>query len=264
MIKIAHLSDLHFGAEDKTALEQTAEQIHADNYALIIVSGDVTQRGKRTEFAAAAKWLNQFTQPTLIVPGNHDTPLLNLATRITTPFERFSNWFNTHTGPVHIGKVSAYGLNTARGWQARKNWAEGSVDLGMLTKLTKFADETHQSLNILCAHHPFLEPPNSPLKTLTKRGMEANYHLQESRISLFLYGHIHAPGAHLWSSKNGRYLGISAGTLSVRLRNEAPSFNSINITNETIEVLVNILGDATRQTRSLGRWNRQNLEPLDV
>jgi 3',5'-cyclic AMP phosphodiesterase CpdA len=39
-----------------------------------VVSGDITQKGLRGEFAAAAAWLERLPKPQITCPGNHDVP----------------------------------------------------------------------------------------------------------------------------------------------------------------------------------------------
>lgn len=268
MIRIAQISDVHFGAEDQNALDQATAHIRRENYDLIAVCGDLTQRGKRTEFESAAAWLSKLPGEKLVVPGNHDTPLLDLAARVTKPFQRFEETFGSLAGPSRSGQVATYGMNTARGWQARRNWAEGSVNLralgDIITDITQNADQSAHAVSILMAHHPFIEPPGSPLKTVTQRGKEASRLLQAGPINLFLYGHIHVPIGQVWSSEHGAYLGVSTGTLSVRLRGERPSFNSIDIDETRIHVRTHKIIDAEIDTQTLGCWTIDTLAPVSI
>ncbi|MEO0715196.1 MAG: metallophosphoesterase, partial [Pseudomonadota bacterium] len=87
-MKIVQLSDIHFGVEDRGALALAGSVIESSEPDALIICGDLTQRGKRSEFAAAREWIDGFSRPTLVVPGNHDTPLLNMVERVTSPFDR--------------------------------------------------------------------------------------------------------------------------------------------------------------------------------
>ncbi|MFC1672737.1 metallophosphoesterase family protein [Pseudomonadota bacterium] len=88
-ITIAHFSDLHFGGVDPGQVEQETnriierinQQTSGRGVSFIAVTGDITQRGRPSEFKQAEKWLRgvadklQVPVPSpriLIVPGNHD------------------------------------------------------------------------------------------------------------------------------------------------------------------------------------------------
>ncbi|MEO0981810.1 MAG: metallophosphoesterase [Pseudomonadota bacterium] len=221
-MKIVQLSDIHFGVEDPGALALARTVIETTEPDALIICGDLTQRGKRSEFAAAREWIDGFNLPTLVVPGNHDTPLLNMVERVTSPFDRFEETFADMLGPLDVGRWLFKGLNTARGWQARSNWAEGVVDLDRLTHIA-----SGDAYTAIVCHHPFMSPPGTPLKTKTKRGDAADKLMQRAPASLVLSGHVHAPTVEERGGNGGRYLAITAGTLSTRLRQSPPSCNLI-------------------------------------
>jgi len=233
MIHIAQFADIHFGTEDRDALARVETEIRRDPPDLIVVCGDLTQRGKRREFAAARSWLEAFSLPVLCVPGNHDTPLLNLQARLTGPFDRYERYFADWGGPSRMDDWTLAGLNTARGWQARRNWAEGVVNLDDL-HAAAHAGGTGPTM-VVC-HHPFASLPGAPLRTDTFRGEAAETLLQESPASVLLTGHVHEPSASLRRSGAGTYLAIAAGTLSTRLRSHPPSFNRIHASATDVSV----------------------------
>ena len=73
--RILHVSDLHFGARDDPVLERgLAALIERIGPELVIASGDLTNRGRRSEHERAAAFLNRLGPPVLAVPGNHDIP----------------------------------------------------------------------------------------------------------------------------------------------------------------------------------------------
>lgn len=53
MRRIAHISDLHFGAADELVAERLIECVTSLEPHLVICSGDLTQRAKTAEFTAA-------------------------------------------------------------------------------------------------------------------------------------------------------------------------------------------------------------------
>ena len=75
MRTLVHLSDLHFGTvrqEIVLPLLSLLERIQPD---LVAVSGDLTQRARKEQFAAARDFLDAMPFPKIVVPGNHDVPL---------------------------------------------------------------------------------------------------------------------------------------------------------------------------------------------
>ena len=229
MTRIIQIADIHFGTEDPdalTAFEETAAELQADALA---VCGDLTQRGKRSEFREAREWLNKFQLPKIVVAGNHDTPLLNLVERVVSPFERHDSYFGDLAGPVAAKDAIMVGLNTSRGWQTRHNWAEGSVNLEDLEDALLEADDSASKTGMLICHHPFLSPPQAPLRTATRRGQRASRRLAQSAVRYLLTGHVHAPSVSIVNHHGRAYVAVSAGTLSTRLRATPPSFNVIEV-----------------------------------
>jgi 3',5'-cyclic AMP phosphodiesterase CpdA len=244
-MRLIHASDIHFGSEDPAAIKAATDYIKDSDADALIISGDVTQRGKRIEFEAAKRWLGQFSIPTLCVPGNHDTPLLNLQHRLSSPFKRYHDFLSDYDGPLTVSGWTFLGLNTARGAQARANWAEGAVNLSHIQQLS---DAPRKS--VLVCHHPFVSPPKTPLRTRTRNGKAADLLLQQSPVQLLLAGHVHAPTLNVRGSGNASYLSITAGTLSTRLRGERPALNVIDLTDDHISATAIFL-QAAHQTRTL-------------
>ena len=229
MTVIAQISDIHFGAEDENAIAAAESCIKATEPDMLVVCGDLTQRGRTREFDAAAEWLDGFDIPKLIVPGNHDTPMFNVAARAAEPFKRFKRRFGQYFGVAETGNAIAVGLNTARGWQARRNWAEGSVNLDDLDDVLIRAAASEADVKLIACHHPFHSLPGAPLRTRTRRGRRAADKVAASHVQMVLTGHVHTPSVGLRQRANGCYLAVSSGTLSVRLRAEPPSFNLIRL-----------------------------------
>ena len=75
MLRILHVSDLHFGTpsvpEQVEALERFIEREPLD---AIVISGDLSQRTRRHEFERAGRFVRlcEGKAPTLVVPGTLD------------------------------------------------------------------------------------------------------------------------------------------------------------------------------------------------
>ncbi len=256
-MKLFHISDIHFGREDENALAQVETQFRLHKPAALVVSGDVSQRGKRSEFRAARRWLDKFNAPRIVVPGNHDTPLLHLPARIVAPFDRFDEYFLKFRDALSLSGTYISGLNTARGWQARRNWAEGSVNLEDLdAEISRVEDQT-STLNFLTCHHPFEPHPDAPLQTRTSRGSRASEALAKSRFGFLLVGHVHKPSVNKVVHGECSYISLCAGTLSNRLRDMKPSFNLIEITEDHVDARAILIGPGQQTSvMKLGRWAR--------
>ncbi len=261
-MKIAHFADLHFGCEDRNALEAASSLVREMKVNAIVVAGDLTQRGKREEFEAAQDWLSRFSVPILCVPGNHDTPLLNLPARAADAFGRYDRYFSGRAGPLELEGISIRGLNTSRGWQTRMNWAEGRVNLDDLDRAISASGV--DAVHVLACHHPFLSPAKASLQTATKRGEEASRRVAGSPVQIVLNGHVHTPHAELVREHAGNYLAITAGTLSTRLRAQPPSFNILSIRDGMLVLNVQSYSDNHFQEATHGCWDMKTLEPIST
>lgn len=64
-----HVSDLHFGNEDRAALDWFAQEVARERPDAVICTGDLTMRGSAREFAAAQDYLASLGVPLWVVPG---------------------------------------------------------------------------------------------------------------------------------------------------------------------------------------------------
>lgn len=263
MTRLVQMADLHFGVEDTRALELSADWISSSDVDGIVVCGDLSQRGKRSEFNAAAKWLEQFTVPVLVTPGNHDTPLLDMSARALAPFRRFWRYFEERRMSIDLERARIAAINTSRGWQARRNWAEGSVDLDDLTDALDHLEEARGRVGVIACHHPFRSPVDAPLRISTRRGQRASALMETSCAQLLLTGHVHTPSAEIWRGETGAYLNLTCGTLSQRLRAAPPSFNVIDFGDEKISAWSMTCGEGVVTAAPMGTWARVGLEPTE-
>lgn len=195
MTVIAHLSDLHFGAEDRTAVAALAADVGAARPDLIVVSGDLTQRARHREFHAAAQFLRGLPAPVLAVPGNHDITPFDLFERFTDPWERWRRHVTDETEPVWTdGEVAVVGLNTARRGGFYLNWARGRVDPVRLDRLeARLAALPSGPFRIVVAHHPFASPALAPKARAVGGAAEALAILVRHGVGMLLTGHLHLP-----------------------------------------------------------------------
>lgn len=227
LFRLAHLSDIHFGGENVEAVAAAGEMLRREPFDLIVVSGDLTALGEVPEFEKAAAWLDTLPPSRLIAPGNHDTPYLAWADRLTGPFRRFE----THVGPAASQEwdgpgVRVRGINTARGMQPRLNWSKGQISARQVERaIAAFGPEDR--LRIVVVHHPLIEMLGGPMTARVWGGPKAAGRFAEAQVDLVLSGHIHAPFTWPYPCGDGRTYAVGAGTLSVRERGVPPGFNII-------------------------------------
>ncbi len=237
-VRLLHISDVHFGAEDQEALaavEKLAAHIKPD---AVVIAGDITQSGRRSEFEAARAWFDQLGFLPITAPGNHDTPIFHLAARMVAPFDRYARYM---AGLDVVGRLVELGgglvrisaINTARGVQGRVNWADGVIDLKDLeAALERLAGGPEGAWRILVCHHPLAEPGHSRIAVDTRRGGEALRRCAAAKVDAILTGHIHDPFAHHLGIMRRPMVQMGSGTLSTRLRATRPSFCVIHIDGE--------------------------------
>jgi 3',5'-cyclic AMP phosphodiesterase CpdA len=233
-----HISDLHFGLEDKAALDWVAHAIAAEHPAAVAVTGDLTMRARRHEFAAACRWIGALPAPVTVEPGNHDMPYFNLIERFIAPYRRFRAIEGLLEKPLDLGDLHIIPLQTVTRAQPRFPWVDGWVREPALASTLAAIDALPEGCRVLVtAHHPL--PEKAPDgRTLTINGTRAMEELARRKVLAVLTGHVHDPFDLTERTVAGPLRMIGAGTLSQRVRSTPPSFNEITIEGRTVHVRV--------------------------
>ena len=91
MIRLFHVSDVHFGAEDPAALAWFAERVAVEKPDAVIMTGDLTMRATKREFQAGGAWLQSLGVPVTVEVGNHDIPYYwDPFRRLFAPYQRYA------------------------------------------------------------------------------------------------------------------------------------------------------------------------------
>jgi 3',5'-cyclic AMP phosphodiesterase CpdA len=235
-VRFAHLSDIHFGGENKAAVAAAAERIRAGDFDLTIVSGDLTRYAEHAEFEEAVAWLNSLPEPRLVTPGNHDAPYLAPLERVFMPFQRFEKHIGRAPAQNWRGQgVGVRGLNTARGAQPRINWSKGQISVTQ-AKAAAAWFQPGDDLRIVVVHHPLIEMIGGPMSARVWGGERAAAIFAEAKVDLVLSGHIHAPFTWPYPHGDGRTYAVGSGTLSIRERGVPPGYNEIEVEGGCIRV----------------------------
>jgi 3',5'-cyclic AMP phosphodiesterase CpdA len=235
--RIAHLSDIHFGAHDPAVVAASEAWLAEHRPDLVIVSGDLTQRARIGQFRQARAWLARLREAghrLLVVPGNHDVPLYDVATRFTAPLHRYKHYISHDLCPwFEDDHVAVLGINTARSL----TFKSGRINREQMALIEEsFAPVPAEKTRILVTHHPLYAMPigeGSELSEAVGRHEDAARAVCRAGVHIALAGHFHrtyAAAARKMVERAGGALIIQAGTAtSVRLRNdELQSFNWIH------------------------------------
>lgn len=239
-VRILHLSDIHFGYEDASAVAASAAFAASAPFDLLVVSGDLTQEGREPQFRSAAAWLSALPGPRLVTPGNHDTPWMGLIERVRRPFAGYARaigppWLASFVSP----RLTAVAVNSARGWQLRLNWSKGEISRGQAEAASRRLEGAPpNALRVLVCHHPLLEVPDAPMTARVRGGAFAAARFARAGVDLILSGHLHAPFVQPLPFADKRTYAVGAGTLSRRERGAPASFNVIELDGERMTVSV--------------------------
>ena len=198
MGRILQFSDVHFGCEHKGAVAAALEYAHATPNDLVLITGDITQKGYPKEFAAAGRWMRAMPEPRFVIVGNHDVPYWDAVARLFHPWKAFetATGFPAHDGQFCNETVMVRGVVTARGWQARPNWSKGVIDLDQTRRAAEALRQAPiGALRILACHHPLIEMIGAPMTGEVKRGDKAALIFAEAGVDLITTGHVHVPFA---------------------------------------------------------------------
>lgn len=207
MTRILHLSDLHFGYEREALVEPLLDLVNAARADLVVVTGDLTHRGRSAQFAQAAAFLRRIEAPLIAVPGNHDIPLYKLADRMMRPYSRWRRAIARNLEPVgHVGAVRVQGVNSVD----PMSWQRGSISETQVERVLRSVDAG--CVNIAALHHPMQQGPTVD-KALMKGAPEALARFESHGVQLVLTGHLHIWSIGAFQGAQGRpILQVQAGT----------------------------------------------------
>lgn len=222
-MELVHLTDLHFGCEDKAALTAVEKFVDQRKPDAVIVTGDISRDGLASELENACAWMRALAAPVMLTPGNHDVPYYEPLGRLLYPWRRIRRaQHGLIVDAWHTEQWSIAPVNTARAWQIRLNWAQGEISRGQTAlAAAELQKAAPGALRIVITHHPLDWPNDAPIKGVTRGGVSALRKLADAGAQLFLSGHLHFASTRLFETKA---LSIVSGTLSQRVRHEPCAF----------------------------------------
>jgi len=245
MIKLFHVSDVHFGAEDPDAIRWFDACVANEKPDAVIMTGDLTMRATRAEFQAGGDWLRSLKVPVTLEVGNHDIPYYwDPFRRLFAPYQRYAAIEEMIEEQLDIPGVTIVPLKTTARAQWRLNWSKGRVSRGSLRRALAMIEAAPAgNLIFIAAHHPLIEGPTTGTAR-TRHGDAALTQLAAAGAHAVLSGHVHDPFDIPVDRAGWTIRMIGAGTLSRRTRQSPPAFNEIIIEDGRFETLSRTMDDA--------------------
>jgi 3',5'-cyclic AMP phosphodiesterase CpdA len=233
-----HISDLHFGRVDAAIVEKLHGLICSCTPHVLAVSGDLTQRARSREFAEAAAFLRSLPFPQIVVPGNHDVPLHNVAARWLRPLDKYRRYISEDLEPFFgDDEIAMVGINTARSL----TWKGGRINKTQVERgCERLDDSGPERVRIVVTHHPFDLPAGHSRRDLLGRAHMAMAGFARAHVDLFLAGHLHVGhigGTARYNIEGYAALVVQAATASsTRSRGEPNSCNLLHVNGPEISI----------------------------
>jgi 3',5'-cyclic AMP phosphodiesterase CpdA len=218
---------------------------------LTILSGDLTMRARRGELEGARQFVNALPLPRLVIPGNHDIPMINQPVdRFFNSFKRYQAVFGEDLEPEMIlHGMHVVSVNSTRAFGFHPDWSEGRLSRKQLGNLeTRFQATPPQHHRILVLHHPLLAL-QIPGRAVVKPLKDLMHVMERARVDLVLCGHFHRSQilstglSNLWQS----IISQAPTVCSHRLQGEPQGFHEILLQDHRIEVIHHVFRNGTFQ-----------------
>lgn len=226
MSVLLQISDTHFGTEEPQVVEALVALAIQQRPDVVVLSGDITQRARQSQFRAAKAFVDRLGAPLLAVPGNHDIALFDVWARLTRPYAGYARVFGADLEPVYASPdLLVIGVNTTRAWR-HKNGEVSTAQIDRVANLLNAAGP--QQLRVVVVHQPAAVPKAGDRPNLLRGHQAATQVWAAAGADLVMGGHIHLPYTLALHGLARRLWVVQAGTaVSSRIRSGVP--NSVNI-----------------------------------
>jgi 3',5'-cyclic AMP phosphodiesterase CpdA len=223
---LLQISDTHFGTEQRPVVDALATLSLQQRPDLLVLSGDITQRARPSQFRTARAFVDGLATPALAIPGNHDIPLFDLIARLQHPYARHRAAFGDDLEPVHSSReMLVVCVNTTR-WYRHKSGAVSAQQIERVA--TRLARADPGQLRVVVIHHPVAVPRAEDDHNLLRGHAAAVQRWGTAGGDLVMGGHIHLPYVLPLRGLARPMWAVQAGTaVSWRVRDGMP--NSVNL-----------------------------------
>ncbi len=230
-MNIVQISDTHFGTEQPLVERALIENLRATPPDVILLTGDVTQRARRSQYAAAQSFLKRLpSHHFMVIPGNHDIPLYNLWGRLTNPYGGFKQAFSRLEATWISDACTIIAINSTDPARHKDGvFSQEKID----QVAAQLEASRHSQVRIVAAHHPVAVVLPIDAENITHNAELAVKTWSAAGMDVILGGHIHypfiAPVRQHYPNINTSAWIMQAGTaISRRVRNQkSNSFNRI-------------------------------------
>ena len=224
MTLLMQVSDPHFGTERAPVVDALARLAHRLKPDVLLLSGDITQRATRAQFAAARAFVERLQVPRCVtVPGNHDIPLWHLPLRVLRPYARYSAAFGAELETsLETDDLLLLALNTTRWWRH----ADGQLSAAQIAHAARrIAQARPGQRRVVMVHQPLAVTQPEDEKNRLHGHAAALRAWGAAGVDLIVGGHIHLP--FVLPLAGGGWA-VQAGT-AVSHRVRAGAGNSVNV-----------------------------------
>ncbi|RYX91277.1 MAG: metallophosphoesterase [Comamonadaceae bacterium] len=192
MTTLLHISDTHFGTEQAPVCEALRALSRDQKPDVLIFSGDLTQRARSAEFAAARAYVDSLgIAQVLVLPGNHDIPLYNVFARMFHPYQGYAREFGTELSPViDTPAVLVVGINTTRASRHKNGVVSGEQIEAVCATLGRARPG---QLRVVVTHQPAAVFRDKDEHDRLRGADPALQAWSAAGADLVLGGHIHLP-----------------------------------------------------------------------
>lgn len=231
MTLLVQISDTHFGTESAPVVEALVRMVRGLSPALVVLSGDITQRARPAQFRAARAFVDRLQAPaTLVIPGNHDIALFDLASRLLRPYAQHRRAFGHDLEPCFESEnFLVVSVNTTRRYLHER----GVVSPRQVDRVAqRLHRATPAQLRVVVTHQPVHVTRDEDRDELLRGHEPAVRCWAAAGADLILGGHSHLPFVKPLHEHHAgltrRVWVVQAGTaVSSRVRHDA--VNSVNV-----------------------------------
>lgn len=250
MTLLVQISDTHFGTESAPVVDALVRTVVALAPSLVVLSGDITQRARPAQFRAARDFVERLQAPaTLVIPGNHDISLFNLAARLFNPYANHRRVFGHELEPsFESDALLVVSVKTTRRYLHER----GIVSTAQVERVARRLEQAHATqLRVVVTHQPVHVARPQDRDELLRGHERAVQRWAAAGVDLILGGHSHLPFVRPLHEHHAglarRVWVVQAGTaVSARLRHGA--VNSVNVVRA-------VAGAGAQRRCAVERWD---------
>lgn len=267
---IAHLSDLRFGAMAPAMAAAVLADIEDLAPDLVVVSGNLTRRATKDQFAQARRFLESVTAPQVVVPGPRDIERLNLISRFFRPLHAYRSGITADLAPEFSNAdVAVLGIDTSRSGIGKK------ISVAQAGLIRSKLGSCHQ-VAVLATHHPLVIRPASGTTTISARPGTRDVHVVGKCVDVVLAGHQAVGGpqdsrvAYRVLEKQTIVAQAVISPSSSGLRDSTPYYNAVRIDVDRVSIAVRLWRGSAFEEQGAksyrfgdGRWEKVVDVPSD-